>query len=395
MHPISRLPRLLPVAAAVLLLAGCATTSPEAGAPKAAATSAPAAASADAPKAGATPPAGGAAGGAAAAAAARPDPAAPKPFAEIIKDAKADSGFIPVWRKDEKTWLEIPAELLGKPMIMTLSVANAIGERGIYANQMDRDLVVEFRIVGRSVQLIAKNMAFRATGDAALARTVRQSFSDSLVAATAVASAPHPERKSILVDAGFLLTDLPGLSTDLEFAFRLPYGLDRGNSSIETTRATERSTMLLTQLHFATPRIPAPPMMPPPPGAPQMPPPPQTLPDPRSFFIGVVVNFAALPDKPMATRAADPRIGHFTEAYVELGSDLKANPRVHHVQRWRLEKKDPAAALSEPVTPITFWMDPQHPGALPPGGGSWHRGVEQGLREDRLQERRGRQTAAR
>jgi hypothetical protein len=364
MHPISCLPRLLPVAAAVLLLAGCATVSPEATAPKAAAPAAatptPNVPPASTPSANVNPPAG------AAAAAARPDPAAPRPFAEIIKDAKADSGFIPVWRKDEKTWLEIPAELLGKPMIMTLSVANAIGERGIYANQMERDMLVEFRMIGRSVQLIARNMAFRATGDAALARTVRQSFSDSLIAATPVASAPHPERKSVLVDASFLLADLPGLSTDLENAFRLPYGLDRGNSSIETTRATERSTMLLTQLHFATPRIPAPPMVPPPPGAPQMPPPPQTLPDPRSFFIGVVVNFAALPDKPMATRAADPRIGHFTEAYVELGSDLKANPRVHHVQRWRLEKKDPAAALSEPVTPITFWMDRNIPARYRP-----------------------------
>jgi hypothetical protein len=32
-------------------------------------------------------------------------------------------------------------------------------------------------------------------------------------------------------------------------------------------------------------------------------------------------------------------------------------PNRHYVNRWRLEKKDPAAALSEPVKPITFWLD--------------------------------------
>lgn len=352
-----RLPRLLPVAAAALILAGCATVAPDAAAPKPAAPAAAPTTPGGPPVAGATPPGG--------AAAARPDQAAPRPFAEIVKDAKSDNGYIPVWRKDEKVWLEIAPDRLGKPLLLSLSVANSVGERGLYASQMARDLTVEFRVVGRTLQLVAKNMAFRATGDAAMARTVQQSFSDSLLAATPVLSAAHPERKSVLVDAGFLLTDLPGLSTALESAFRLPYGLDRGNSSIESVRVTERSTMLGTQLHFATQRIPAPPASPPPPGV-TLPQPPRSTPDPRSFFIGMVVNLAALPAQPMATRAADPRIGHFTEAYVELGNDLKANPRVHHVQRWRLEKKDPAAELSEPVKPITFWLDRNIPARYRP-----------------------------
>jgi hypothetical protein len=113
---------------------------------------------------------------------------------------------------------------------------------------------------------------------------------------------------------------------------------------------------MLLQLHFATPRIPAPPATPLPPTAPH-PTPPSTTPDPRSFFIGLSVNLAALPDKPMVARLADPRIGHFSTSFVELGNDLKPNPHVHYVNRWRLEKKDPAAALSEPVKPITYWLD--------------------------------------
>ena len=59
----------------------------------------------------------------------------------------------------------------------------------------------------------------------------------------------------------------------------------------------------------------------------------------------------------MPARAADPRLGHFTEAYTDFGTDLKPNQRVHYVQRWRLEKQDPQAPLSEPVQPIIYWLD--------------------------------------
>src|SRR4030095_9191756 len=67
-------------------------------------------------KPGATPapaapkPAAGTAGPAAA----RPPtpPGAPRPFAEIVKDAKVVQGLFPVWQKDDKAWIEIPADML-------------------------------------------------------------------------------------------------------------------------------------------------------------------------------------------------------------------------------------------------------------------------------------------
>jgi hypothetical protein len=68
---------------------------------------------------------------------------------------------------------------------------------------------------------------------------VRQAFAESLLGAAPVASAPHPQRKSVLIDAGFLLSDIVGYSTQLEAAFRLPYGLARGESSFESVRADE------------------------------------------------------------------------------------------------------------------------------------------------------------
>ncbi len=293
-----------------------------------------------------------------AAAAPRPpaDPTALKPFAEIAKDFKSQEGLFSIWKKDEKVLLEIPRAMLNKPFLFTVNIANSIGERGMYASQMGPDTMAEFRLVGRQLQLIAVNNKFRAKGEGK--ESVAQAFSPSLIGATSVASADHPERKSFLVDASFLLSDIPGYSTRLEYAYRLPYSLDKSNSSFAATRAEAQLATLTGRMHFATARIPAPPLMPTPV---PMPTPPQSVPDPRSFFVDYVYNFRALPDEPAAIRHIDPRLGHFMESYVDLDSDVNPNNRVHLLNRWRLEKKDPSAALSEPKQPIVYWMDKNIP----------------------------------
>ncbi|MCH7344331.1 zinc-dependent metalloprotease [Pelomonas sp. CA6] len=353
--------------AATLMLSACASnpTAPDAAAADKSAA-APAAAK----------PAGAAATPAAGAPAARPaEPGAPKPFAEVSKDAKRQDGLFPVWRKDDKVWIEIPKAGFNKPFLFTVNNADAVGERGLYASQMGRAHMAEWRRIGNQIQLVALNTKFRAEGGGKLA--AEQAFSPSLLASATVASAEHPERKSVLIDASLLLTDIPGLSTRLEMAYRLPFAPDRANSFFEAARADAELTTLTARMHFATARIPAPPLMPAPVPTPT---PPQATPDPRSLFVSFVYSFKALPETPMATRRLDPRLGHFMESYTDLGDDSKANPRVHLVKRWRLEKKDPAAALSEPVKPIVYWMDknipPKYRPAVEAGILEWNKAFE-------------------
>ena len=365
--------QLTAIAAAALLLTACATTgttgsSSPSGAPTAQAAPAPANAASAAP---------GQPGASSPMTAPRPaaDPSAPKPFAEVSRDAKRDDGLFPILRKEEKVWLEIPRAMLNKPFLFTINISSSIGERGFYASQMGPEIMAEWRRIGNTIQLVALNTEFRAEGGGK--RAGEEAFSPSLLAAGPVASADHPERKAFLVDAGLLLSDIPGMSTRLEMAYRLPYNVDRGNSYFELTRADEKLTTLNAKVHYFTPRIPAPPLVAPPVPVPT---PPQATPDPRSMFMGFVYNFRALPEEKMSPRRADGRLGHFTETFTDLSDDLKANPRVHYINRWRLEKKDPAAALSEPVEPITYWMDknipPKYRAAVEAGILEWNKAFE-------------------
>ncbi len=343
------------------LLAGCVTNPPAQEPPKAASTSAPAP-TATAARPPATAKAPGAAVSAPTAAARPPAPGTPQPFAEVTRDAKSTAGFLTVWTKDEKTWLEIPASLLDKPFFLGDSAASGLGERYILPGLMGQEQVVVLRRVANTVQLVAVNLKVRATPGTPLARALRESYADSLLAAAPLAAAAHPERKSLLVDAQALLGgDLKSMQTRLEVAYRMPYALDRGNSSIERVRTHAQGTSITLRNHFAVPKLPTPPVLAPgapPPNPAALPSPPRGVPDARSLFLSQTYTLAPLPEAPMATRRADTRVGYFTEPYVDYADPL-ADPdrRVHLVQRWRLEKKDPAAAVSEPKEPIRVVLD--------------------------------------
>lgn len=68
-----------------------------------------------------------------------------------------------------------------------------------------------------------------------------------------------------------------------------------------------------------------------------------------------------LPERPMMARFYDARVGFNTEAVTDFGTDQHRSVNESIVTRFRLEKKDPAAALSEPVTPIVFYVDAATP----------------------------------
>ena len=68
-----------------------------------------------------------------------------------------------------------------------------------------------------------------------------------------------------------------------------------------------------------------------------------------------------LPEKPMMARKFDERVGYDTESLTDFGTDEHRSVRERIITRYRLEKKDPNAAMSEPVKPIVFYIDPATP----------------------------------
>jgi len=68
-----------------------------------------------------------------------------------------------------------------------------------------------------------------------------------------------------------------------------------------------------------------------------------------------------LPDRPMVPRYYDDRVGYFSAQQIDFGSDEHRSVQRRYITRYRLEKKDPSAELSEPVKPIVYYVDPATP----------------------------------
>jgi Met-zincin/Domain of unknown function (DUF5117) len=362
-HPFSRRSAACAIAAA-FALAGCASV-PESKAPAVAAAQAAATAAAQAsaapapastaPGAAAAPSAPTVAAAAAAATAAAAAAQSAKPFAEVIKDAKEHPGMFPLWTKDDKVWIELKPDQFDSPFFFSVNLSRGLGEKFIFGGLMGRSHIVEFHRVGNNVQLLAKNTEYFASMGKPQERAVSEAFTDSLLGAVPVASQPHPERKSVLIEANaLLLTDIPGGNGLLERTYRQSYSFDARNSSIIKSRATADLDAFDVSAHYALARVSQPPVTP---GSSPYTRPPATVPDIRSLFLGYYYNFAKLPDVPMHPRRADDRIGYFMTTRYDFADDDKLTPRVNYINRWRLEKKDPTAELSEPKQPIVFWLD--------------------------------------
>ncbi len=279
-----------------------------------------------------------------------------RPFADVVKGAKRTDGVLTVWQKDDKVWLELKPGDLDQPFFVSSKLKTGIGERNFFGGLMQDSGVVEFRRIHNQIQMIWKNVGYIATPGTPEAFAIEAGYSPSLLGSAPVLSLPEPERKSVLVEANTLfLADLLGLGMDLQRSYRQGYAFDPRNSAITKVRQTPEAVVIEVLGHYATASIGLP-QPGTPPGVPQ-PSAPRSLPDPRSMFLNIHYSLARLPAQPMHGRAADPRVGYFESGRFDFSNDLQRTPRQRFVNRWRLEKKDPNAALSEPVKPIVYWID--------------------------------------
>lgn len=289
---------------------------------------------------------------ASAAAASTPSVPGQKPYSEVIKDFTAVPGYLNVYRKDERYLLELKEKDFKQDFFFSVQRNQGIGERWLLGGQMLESGIGHFKRLSDRVQWLERNTRFTAAGNKPMQFAIREGFSESLRGSAPILSLPHPQSKAVLVDLNaLLLTDFSGTGMQLQQTYRQPYQYDRNNSLIQTLRNAPKETVVELSNHYTAPILATPT-----PGSPIQPSTPDTLPDARSLFIGISIGFSALP-APMTPRVADPRVGYFTTERYNFGLETLVNPREYFINRWRLERKEPDTALSEPVKPITYWLD--------------------------------------
>lgn len=102
--------------------------------------------------------------------------------------------------------------------------------------------------------------------------------------------------------------------------------------------------------------------------------------DSRFVTVTVQHSLIAVPKNNYQPRIDDPRVGYFTTEVTDM-TTKEAIPYRDLIHRWNLEKKDPSAELSEPVEPITWWIENTTPyefrEAIKKGVLAWNKAFEQ------------------
>jgi hypothetical protein len=78
--------------------------------------------------------------------------------------------------------------------------------------------------------------------------------------------------------------------------------------------------------------------------------------DPRYVRVRMQHSFIEMPKSDFRSRRDDPRVGYFMQQRTDQTS-ISPVPFKDMINRWNLKKKDPSAALSEPVEPIVYWIE--------------------------------------
>lgn len=246
--------------------------------------------------------------------------------------------------KTGKLLLEIPR--LGQDMLYLNSLATGLGSNdlGLDRGTIGDEAVVRFERHGQRVFLVRRNLGYRATGaDSVLARSVEESFATSVLASLPVQS---EDGGRLIVDAtDFLLQDAFNVRGRLQRAQQGTFRLDRSRSAIHlpNTKAFPQNTEIEVLLTFESDA----------PGREVS----RHTPDGRSLTLRQHHSFVELPADGFQPRAFDPRVGINPTGFYDFAQPLDREPYVRWMTRWRLEKKDPRAAMSEPVKPIVYYLD--------------------------------------
>ncbi len=306
-------------------------------------------------------------------------------------------GYFPLYW-DERAgslWLEIPR--FDTAFLYSTSLAAGLGSNDI---GLDRGMggqgrLVTFERVGPKVLLVQPNQSFRSSSPNVAERlSVADSFAKSVLWGFTVAAESNGH---VLVDATpFFLRDGFGASAALRPG---PYRVDLTRSTVHMprTKAFPKNTEVEVMLTFASDGAAG--------GRGGFGPaqgPPQigvaggrgggfggglfsgsvasVTPTPDAVTLREHYSLVELPDSKYLLREDDPRGGYGGLAYVDYSTPIGEPMMKRYIRRHRLEKKDPSAAMSDPVKPIEYWVDPGAPEdirqALLEGANWWNQAFE-------------------
>lgn len=268
--------------------------------------------------------------------------------ARELRGAQSQQGLFDVHLlDDERIVFEIPAELLGRDMVVMSRYARV--QEGLAArgggDRMTGNMVVFWERRGSRIVLRTHTHANTADPGSPLALAVANSNFAPVLASFPIAM--ERQGRALIDVTELYLGDHPAFSFPRERRSALGIeGFDAERSWLEWARAFPENIEIRAVRSYAADNPPS---------------------NPRGGTVSFEINHSMilLPEEPMMPRLADERVTWITQSQTDYSRDFQGVRPYQYLRRYRLEPKDMDAfrrgELVEPKKPIVWYIDPATP----------------------------------
>ena len=293
-----------------------------------------------------------------------------KTLAAFTEKMQKIDGFVPLYinADDGKIYLEVTK--FNREFLYLVSLPTGVGSNllGLDRGQLGTTKVVTFERAANKVLLVQPNYEYRAlSNNAAEKRSVEESFAKSVIWGFKVEAL---EGDRVLVDAtNFLIRDAHGVGDRINQTRQGVYSFDESRSALylPNTKGFPKNTEVEATITLSTNGESNNLVN-------------QVAPTGRYVTVRERTSFVELPDDKYRPRKFDPRVGMIPISFYDYGTNINEDLEKRWIERHRLEKKDPTAAVSEAVKPIVYYVDSGAPkniqDALIEGASWWNQAYE-------------------
>jgi Met-zincin/Domain of unknown function (DUF5117)/Domain of unknown function (DUF5118) len=282
----------------------------------------------------------------------RPAPGPFQDFNVVTQGAEKIEGLFTLHKKGDHLYAEIQPMQFNQTLLVPVTIARGMASAGMPVG--DDDMVLIFRRMGDRIQLVRRNIHFKATGSG-LDKSVQQNYTDSVLMALPIIAINQMRGGAALIDfSDIFMTDFAQLGLGM---------VDRSRSSWSKVKGFHNNMELEVETTFSGGGRRYGMMS----GS-------DSVADHRGITLVIHYSLMKTPDFGYHTRVADDRVGHFLSATKDFGVTDPDTNFVRLVNRWRLEKANPRAKLSPPRKQIVWYVEDTVPIEYRPY-------VEEGIRE--------------
>ena len=268
-----------------------------------------------------------------------------KSFKELFESSKELPGLFSMYSDttNGKSWMVIPDSMLQKEFIYFSHAADGVAEAGYTRGSYGNSKIITFHKYFDRIEIHTENTNYYFDPDSPLNKAKEANINTPILASLKIEGMDSSKTKyAIAGDALFLQEEFEMIKRPSAKPGDSVLGkLSREKSKIHHINNYPENTEVTVDYVYDNPT----PKM----GG-------QALEDARVVTVRYQHSILNAPDDGFQPRKDDARLGYFNTQTEDMTS-ASSTPWKDMIHRWRLEKADPDAAISEPVKPIVWWIE--------------------------------------